>query len=543
MKKDSAKKGSTKKGSPKRVSPKAPSPSRQPWSAHLLANLAVFGVVVFAYVLDRVDPDLYYRILQEDEFLEWSTFWAFIAAASFFVWASIGQRRSGRPLPWFFGGVALFCFLVAMEEISWGQRVLGYRPPAYFLEHNFQQELNIHNVFSTGLRRQTLKAIILGYGVLLPLVSLPAWLRSNLDRVGITAPPVALVPAFFATYLTYQIYPWQFSGELVELMLGLGFLFAARYASYLYKSSASRGLQFPWKFQAVACIGVIALGVGTASVSRIQLGDSHEIIAATRTEAEALRRDFLDMARRNRGRLVTRCGLHKRVYTYVQEYKQDYLRDGTFNALTEKGLPEERAAFFLDPWNSPYWIRHECGSRGQRDVFVYSFGPNRRRESSENETLGDDIGVIISQLPASPRRRRSAPAFLAAPDHLASPAKPLGVRRLAAAFPFFPRVPDRLRPRAKGGGKLQHSEELLARFDSDLAAIKTAMAGYPDAKLMQQWSLKAGGHVLFTLPRVAVIRSMILNHIIHHRGQLSVYLRLNDIPVPAIYGPSADEAS
>ena len=87
------------------------------------------------------------------------------------------------------------------------------------------------------------------------------------------------------------------------------------------------------------------------------------------------------------------------------------------------------------------------------------------------------------------------------------------------------------------------SEELLARFDSDLAAIKTAMAGYPDAKLMQQWSLKAGGHVLFTLPRVAVIRSMILNHIIHHRGQLSVYLRLNEIPVPAIYGPSADEAS
>jgi len=393
-----------KKGSAKKGSAKTPSPSRQPWSAHLLANLAVFGVVVFAYVLDRVDSDLYYRILQEDEFLEWSTFWAFMAAAGLFVWASIGQRGSGTRLPWFFWGVGLFCFLVAMEEISWGQRVLGYRPPAYFLEHNFQQELNIHNVFSTNLRRQTLKAIILGYGVLLPLVSISSGLRSNLNRVGITAPPVSLIPAFIATFFTYQIYPWQFSGELVELMLGLGFLFAALNTGSLHRGSSSRTVSFPWRSQAVACIGVIGLGVATASISRIQLGASDEIIAATRTEAEALRSDFLNMARQNRGRLVTRCGLHKRVYTYVQEYDQDHLLEGSFSSLTQKGLPEERAAFFLDPWNSPYWIRHECGSRGVRDVFVYSFGPNRRRESSETETLGDDIGAIISQLPVSPRR-------------------------------------------------------------------------------------------------------------------------------------------
>lgn len=51
----------------------------------------------------------------------------------------------------------------------------------------------------------------------------------------------------------------------------------------------------------------------------------------------------------------------------------------------------------------------------------------------------------------------------------------------------------------------------------------------------------AGGKTIFSLPRVGVIRSMVLNHVIHHRGQFSVYLRLNDIPVPSIYGPSADE--
>jgi len=56
------------------------------------------------------------------------------------------------------------------------------------------------------------------------------------------------------------------------------------------------------------------------------------------------------------------------------------------------------------------------------------------------------------------------------------------------------------------------------------------------------WSLQAGGQNIFTMPRIAVMRTMIMNHVIHHRGQLTVYLRLNDVPVPALYGPSADES-
>jgi uncharacterized damage-inducible protein DinB len=62
-----------------------------------------------------------------------------------------------------------------------------------------------------------------------------------------------------------------------------------------------------------------------------------------------------------------------------------------------------------------------------------------------------------------------------------------------------------------------------------------------DEEIMTMWTFKRGGHVIFTLPRAAVIRSMAMNHLIHHRGQLSVYLRLLDIPVPGMYGPSADE--
>jgi uncharacterized damage-inducible protein DinB len=85
--------------------------------------------------------------------------------------------------------------------------------------------------------------------------------------------------------------------------------------------------------------------------------------------------------------------------------------------------------------------------------------------------------------------------------------------------------------------------ELLALFDNAGAAFRAALAAADDDALMLPWSLLGGGQTVFTMPRVAVLRTMIFNHIVHHRGQLSVYLRLCDIPVPSIYGPSADEAN
>ncbi len=84
-------------------------------------------------------------------------------------------------------------------------------------------------------------------------------------------------------------------------------------------------------------------------------------------------------------------------------------------------------------------------------------------------------------------------------------------------------------------------KELLAQFDKNIASARAAIAGAADDDLMKPWSLLADGKPIFTLPRIAVLRSVIMNHSIHHRAQLGVYLRLNDIPVPAIYGPSADE--
>jgi uncharacterized damage-inducible protein DinB len=84
--------------------------------------------------------------------------------------------------------------------------------------------------------------------------------------------------------------------------------------------------------------------------------------------------------------------------------------------------------------------------------------------------------------------------------------------------------------------------DLLARFDKNVSETRSALTGKSDAEMMAPWSLKQNGQKLFTMPKTTVWRGFVLNHLVHHRGQLSVYLRLNDVPVPSMYGPSADEA-
>lgn len=84
-------------------------------------------------------------------------------------------------------------------------------------------------------------------------------------------------------------------------------------------------------------------------------------------------------------------------------------------------------------------------------------------------------------------------------------------------------------------------DQALELFDKKVAEARAAIAGASDEVMMQPWSLLSGGETIFTMPKVVVLRSFVLNHNVHHRGQMSVYLRLNDIPVPSIYGPSADD--
>ena len=93
-----------------------------------------------------------------------------------------------------------------------------------------------------------------------------------------------------------------------------------------------------------------------------------------------------------------------------------------------------------------------------------------------------------------------------------------------------------------GAGRYSNetTESLLKMFDDNVKAARAAIAKSKDTDYEVDWSLKYGDRVIFTQPRAAVIRQNI-NHLVHHRGQLSVYLRLIDVPVPSIYGPTADE--
>ena len=85
------------------------------------------------------------------------------------------------------------------------------------------------------------------------------------------------------------------------------------------------------------------------------------------------------------------------------------------------------------------------------------------------------------------------------------------------------------------------NEDLLEYFDKNLAEAADVLRNTTDEQFMEDWTMRNGDKVYFTMPKVVCMRSFVMNHIIHHRGQLSVYLRLNDIAVPSIYGPSADE--
>jgi len=83
--------------------------------------------------------------------------------------------------------------------------------------------------------------------------------------------------------------------------------------------------------------------------------------------------------------------------------------------------------------------------------------------------------------------------------------------------------------------------DLVEYLDKNIAEAIDVLRNTPDEVFLENWTMRNGEQIYFTMPKAVVMRSFLMNHIVHHRGQLSVYLRLNDIPVPSLYGPSADE--
>ncbi len=354
--------------------------------------LLVSAVIPVAFYLFEFNFEYYFRLLQEDGVLEWSTFWSFIFACILFAIATINRTTSGFKAYWFLAGLSLFCLVFAMEEISWGQRLLGYRPPSYFLAENYQQELNFHNIIDTNFRKIILSIIILGYGVFLPLLNSIPSAQKLFTKWNIILPDINLLGAFAATYILYLTYPIRYSGEIVEFMLGLCFLFTA--LSTLKKQDAKVFKPYQaYLINTVSSIIVIAFGAGNVLLSQFIKNDSQQYIDAAQTEVEQLHKDFMFLVSGEYGLPRLQCGFHRRVYTAVNLYDiYDRFDTGYFASLTQQGLEEERATFFIDPWNSRYWITDQCTDSNSRILVVYSLGPDRKRQSIGSQIKGDDIG-------------------------------------------------------------------------------------------------------------------------------------------------------
>jgi hypothetical protein len=251
----------------------------------------------------------------------------------------------------FFFGLAAFSFFVAGEEISWAQRLIAFQPPEVFLEHNYQQEANLHNLLKNILdTRWIVLFIALTYGVLWPLIALR--LQGILQTL---APSSALIPAFLAVVLLEATYPFDLAGEIAELALGLA----------LVAESIRRGFSMMWAPAIQA--GTFAVAALIVPITdHLMYGDSAEASAKTELELQRIARELPNAVR---PKLFKKRRVHKRIYTAVQARYFDF----------GKG-----SGWFLDAWNQPLWIESKRSGRQVR-VRIYSFGPNRRRDADDLE--------------------------------------------------------------------------------------------------------------------------------------------------------------
>lgn len=364
------------------------------------ASGPMLTVAGLAWALAAWLPGTFEGLAQEDGPVEWITFWAF-AVAGMLTLANPRLRRPPsatqtvgpltRPFLILFGIGAL---LVALEEISWGQRLLGYRPPDVFLRDNFQQELNLHNLADAGTRGALLMGLLFAFGVAYPLLCRTPPASRWLEVLGVPELPLTVLPGFTALLVTYAAYPRTYTGEWVELGAGIGFLHAA----LIYRERRGGWPTF-------AVLGVVMAAGLLTPLGQAALTDPARSEIA-RLETAALADDFA------RKRYRSRCGVHKRLYTFVTEYGGSRFEDTAFGALTlgetltvgetrdSREAELARRRYFLDPWNLPYWIRHSCSrDRQTSTAYVYSFGPNRRRDSTAEALLPDDVGAWISRPP------------------------------------------------------------------------------------------------------------------------------------------------
>ncbi|HEX5063703.1 MAG TPA: hypothetical protein VFV99_30200 [Kofleriaceae bacterium] len=356
-------------------------------------GLVLVGVAV-------VSARTWSSIAQEDGVIEWATFLAYVFAAG---WLLLVVRKQS-PSWWFKGAtflLAAFCIVVAGEEISWGQRLFGFKPPDVFLERNFQQEMNLHNVLmdERGLgfkleSKDLVVVVVLGFCAVWP------WLvrRRRFTVFGPLAPPYALLPLALGVAAAELAYNVELTGEGAELVAGLIFL-----ASALVVAQPPPRVVMTWLLAPL----VVGLLLSTI-LARVMFGSDED---GTRTAAAELALLSQDVANGATDKLLKK-NVHKRAFTSMHDGYVT-LAGGTFYEGQAKR--HDRRGYCLDPWNNPYWIFYDKSSRTGA---VYSFGPNRRRDivvRDPKSDPGDDV-IVRFRIPET--------AAAAPPEQPAQPDDP-----------------------------------------------------------------------------------------------------------------------
>lgn len=347
-------------------------------STKLSTQILVTAITLAVFAIAYHSRDLYELYMQEDHFVEWLT------ATLFAIGGGIRLRQAVKQRQVFDGLVALFSFFVAGEEFSWGQRLIGYTPPAWFLSHNVQQETTLHNFAGVfGRPKWSLIAILVGYGLVLPLARRFGPARKVMERIGATAPPDSLAPWFAVTIVMLVWYPLPYSGEWLELI-----------ASVLFLGAATTTPTF-----------LVSLGVGAAASLALTVVSAHRsggapAISCARAEVSGLLSDITGGA--GTIDLLAAKSVDKRVWSAISDGDVDASRLSTFQSTSCAGsIASSRRRYAVDPWGSSYWVRVHESADGTADVEVYSFGPNRRRDES-SDGASDDIAVRRSFDPYAP---------------------------------------------------------------------------------------------------------------------------------------------
>jgi hypothetical protein len=359
-----------------------------------LFHALIMASLVLMVLLFRYSYDFYAIISQEDHIVEWATVAFYLPAAFLYLRHGLRRRRAFDLL------IGLYCLFVAGEEFSWGQRLLGFKPPKLFLEENVQQEVSIHNFFGPSVHDTVFVAAVLGYGVLLPLLMRRARTRRLLERVGATPPPARFAPWCVFLCLLYVWYPYHLSSEWIETIVAALFLAGGRLL-------ASERLT-P-KAILVGAALALALSAGLTEVSNAQVrkGDP-ERAACARAEVANLLSDIVEGGAAKDGLRGVEGSLHRRVWIAVEHGYLDGGKLGRFGATRCEGVAaqgiETRHQFATDPWGLSYWLYTERLDDGRQRLTVYSFGPNRRRDSDEGApggdgTAGDDDISAAAALP------------------------------------------------------------------------------------------------------------------------------------------------